>query len=373
MSDITRPNRPVPTTARRVPPPPPPGGPQVVVVPGMPPVPPPPAGVSQTIVYVQTAPTPEPKRQVEFIPVRRKPARQTGFLAVMSIIIGGLGALAAFRPEVVGWAPVIAATGFCAAVIALFKSAFMTRTTFRAPILGMGVSLIAYVIAIAFNHRLQSQYDRLRISTGDRLPVLSLARFERDPAPAVTAPPVVAKPDPSKRPVHPAAPDPATPPVTAAGPTPSQTPAETPAQLEPRKPKLSWIDPNSGGWMKPEDVKPGTSGTPGAAPTTPPSPTATPAVPTVDLATAEQHLATARAAAAARLNIDYTGAQSAVDSASTSYETASRTSAPGSAELATASQAKLDAKTTLSRVLAELDADPAVAAAEREVKAARGK
>jgi hypothetical protein len=170
--------------------------------------------------------------------------RQTGFLGLMAILIGAAAALAAFRTEVVGYSLAVAATGLAAGGIGLFRATFLGRTSFGIPLLGILISFIAYVIAANNTHRLQGQYDQLRGWSKDRLPAMSLARFEPPRAAAVPVTPA--------HPGQPATPAPAPENQTVTGlPVPVETPE--PAGRPTNRNDKSYFDLQRG-WVNMKDA-----------------------------------------------------------------------------------------------------------------------
>jgi hypothetical protein len=133
----------------------------------------------------------------------------------------------------------------------LFRATFLGRTTFGVPLLGMLVSFIGYGVAANNTHRLQGQYDHLRVWSKNRLPAMSLARFE-PPRAAANAPGRPHAPVPPGAPVPDASPD--TPAVTASPtPTPTQTPTPAPAATVPNPNDNSYFDLNRG-WVNMKDA-----------------------------------------------------------------------------------------------------------------------
>jgi hypothetical protein len=91
----------------------------------------------------------------------------------------------------------------------------------------------------------------------------------------------------------------------------------------------------------------------------------------MDVATATANLENARITAAKKTGLDYSAARTAASDAKAEYEQVRQTAAPGSPELMTASQQRMDADAKVIQLQQQLRSDPAVTAAEQVLKTAK--
>jgi hypothetical protein len=372
MNDITRRNKAVPVQASRVPP-----QPEVISIPGAGPIPVPqpqhgqqhghqqgPPSVTQNIIYVnvpagQAAPPPSPPQQpsevhvhthVHQYPRRRRSGRYgVSFLGTLGFVLGGVACGAAYVPQLIWLArPIALAAGGCAG-LGLISSIVLRKAGRGMPLLGLISAGLGYWMWMIHSGQAKLQLPKQFDAINN---LIQPTPATPTPTPATPAPTVV--------------PDVTTPMTTPAPTSPAQT---TPAPT-PQPPQDHSIFGDHGHWGDSSKAPP----TPATATPTTPSVAALPAAANPaqpDVATATTNLENARVAAAQKLGLNYTALKTAANDARAEYEQIRQASSPGSPELISASQARMDADARVLQMQAQLRSDPSVAAAEAALKNAK--
>ena len=343
MSNLIPRKKAIPVQARRAD-----GAPETIQIPGAQPIPmpPPQPGVTQNIIYVnvppgQPAPPPPPPAtpsEIHFhntnvyeAPRRKRRVIGTSFLGLWALVFAAIAAFAAYVPPAMWLAKPIAEIGAVCAGLGLLGAVVLGRVGRGVPLFALLMCGVAYCMWLNNSGQLSGKYEDLR----SKLP---LPKIDLDGKPA----------------------------APAAISVPSAKPAADQSQLDPtRLHDKSIFGDGTGTW-----VKPSPSPAPPSASTPGPKPLPPAAIPALDVATATANLERARTAAAARMNLDYAGAQTAAAEAQTEYQEAKIANAPGSPELIAASQKHLEADSQLNLIEMKLRSDPAVAAAEAALKTA---
>jgi hypothetical protein len=302
------------------------------------------AGVTQNIIYVNIpagppAPPPAAPSEIHFhntnvyeAPRRKRRVIGTSFLGLWALVFAAIAAFVAYVPPVMWLAKPIAEIGTVCAGLGLLGAVVLRRVGRGVPLFALLMCGVAYCMWLNNSGQLLGKYEDLR----SKLPLPKIDFDGKAAAPAAVA-------------------------------VPSAKPAADQSQQDPtRLHDKSIFGDGTGIWAKPfPGPVPPVPSTPG------PSPAAPAAIPAMDVATATANLERARAAAAQRMGVDYTGAQTAAAEAQTEYQETKIANAPGSPELIAASQKHLQADSHLNLIEMKLRSDPAVAAAEAALKAAK--